>query len=155
MLNKRLTLDQARVKIQSYCAYQERSHKEVREKLYRFGLYKDDVDQLCTELIQDNFLNEERFAQAFASGKFRIKKWGWRKIEMHLKDKGVSAYCLKQARKEIPAEEYLQVLTELAESKARMVTAKSPYELKAKVAAFLSGRGFETDLIWQVLKSED
>ena len=155
MLGKRLSIDQARLKIQSYCAYQERSHKEVRDKLYSFGLFKDEVDELCTELIRDNFLNEERFAQAFATGKFRMKKWGWKKIEMHLKQKGISGFCLKQARKEIQDEEYLQVLTELADAKGRMVKAINPFEKKAKVAAFLSGRGFETELIWQVLKGED
>ena len=154
MLNKRLSIDQARLKIQSYCAYQERSHKEVRDKLYGFGLYKDDVDLLCTELIQENFLNEERFAQAYAGGKFRIKKWGWKKIELHLKEKGVSAYCLKQAKKEIDAQEYLKAIEELAMAKTKTVTGKTPFEIKAKVANFLAGRGFETDLIWQILADD-
>jgi len=152
---KRLTPDQARLKIQSFCAYQERSHKEVRDKLYSFGLFKDEVDQLCTELIRDNYLNEERFAQAFASGKFRIKKWGWLKIEMQLKQKGISGHCLKQARKEIQDEEYFQVLTELAKAKGKLVKANNLFEKKAKVAAFLAGRGFEAELIWLVLKGED
>ncbi len=155
MQAKRLGIDQARLKIQSYCAYQERSHKEVREKLYSFGLYKDEVDQLTVELLDQNFLNEERFAQAFVGGKFRIKKWGKRKIELHLKEKGISAYCIKMGMKEIDADEYLKTLADLANAKMASVVAKNTFEKKAKTASFLMSRGFETDLIWQVLKEEE
>ncbi len=155
MQSKRLTPDQARIKIQSYCAYQERSHREVRDKLYSFGLYKDDVDQLTVELLDQNFLNEERFAQAYVSGKFRIKRWGRKKIELHLKEKGVSAYCIKQGFKEIDADEYLKVLSELADYKMKSVTAKNDFERKAKTANYLVGRGFESELVWSTLKGEE
>lgn len=154
-LQKKYTPDQARLKIQSYCAYQERSHREVREKLYSFGLYKDEVDQLTVELLDQNFLNEERFAQAYVSGKFRIKRWGRRKIELHLKEKGVSAYCIKQGFKEIDHEEYLKTINELVEYKMRNVTARNDFERKAKTANYLVGRGFESELVWAALKGEE
>lgn len=155
MLNKRLSIDQARLKIQAYCAYQERSHKEVREKLYGYGLYKSDVDVLLSELIQENFLNEERFAQAFATGKFNIKKWGWCKIEIHLKQKGVSTYCIQSAKKVIDDRDYLRVLQTLAEKKMAAISAQNKVARQAKVANFLLGRGFEAELVWQVLNAED
>lgn len=155
MESKRLGLEQARNKIQSFCAYQERSHKEVREKLYGYGLFKNEVDQITVELLDQNFLNEERFAQAFVSGKFRIKKWGRRKIEMHLKEKGVSAYCIKIGFKEINTDDYYKTLTELANAKMASVAAKNTFEKKAKTANFLVSRGFESDLIWSVLKDEE
>ena len=155
MERKRLTPDQARIKIQSYCAYQERSHREVRDKLYSFGLFKDDVDQLTVELLDQNFLNEERFAQAYVSGKFRIKKWGKKKIELHLKEKGVSAYCIKQGFKEIDEQEYLKTIDELVDYKMRTVKANNDFERKAKTANYLVGRGFESELVWAALKGED
>lgn len=155
MERKRLTPDQARLKIQSYCAYQERSHREVRDKLYSYGLFKDEVDQLTVELLDQNFLNEERFAQAYVSGKFRIKKWGKRKIELHLKEKGVSSYCIKQGFKEIDEQEYLKTVRELIDYKFRNVKAKNEYERKAKTAAYLVSRGFESELVWEALRDED
>ncbi|MES2628036.1 MAG: regulatory protein RecX [Bacteroidota bacterium] len=149
MQPKRFTPDQARLKIQAYCAYQERSHREVREKLYSYGLFKDDVDQLTVELLDQNFLNEERFARAYVSGKFRIKKWGRRKIELHLKEKGVSAYCIKQGFKEIDPEEYSKTMMELIAYKLRTVAAKNDFERHAKTAAYIVGRGFESELVWE------
>jgi regulatory protein len=86
----RLSPKEALVKIQSYCAYQERSHKEVKNKLFEYGLYASEVDELISNLIVDGFLNEERFAKAFAGGKFRIKKWGRLKIQQELEMLGLT-----------------------------------------------------------------
>ena len=96
-----MTVSIANEKLKKYCAYQERSHKEVVDKLYKLGLYKNEVDQVLIALIQDDFLNEERFAQAFVSGKFRIKRWGRVKIKSHLKQKHISDYCIKKGMQEI------------------------------------------------------
>ena len=96
MNNKYYSKEEALQKAKQYCAYQERSHSEVKEKLYSFGLYKKDVDELLSELISENYLNEERFAIMFAGGKFRIKQWGRIKIKYALKQKQVSEYCIKK-----------------------------------------------------------
>jgi regulatory protein len=85
---KRLTPAEAHAKIQRYCAYQERSHKEVKNKLYEYGLYPGQVDELLSQLISEGFLNEERFAKAFAGGRFRMKKWGRLKIKNELEFNG-------------------------------------------------------------------
>ena len=93
--NKYVTEQDALKKIKHYCAYQERCHSEVKEKLYSFGLYKQQVENILSKLIEDNYLNEERFAIAFAGGKFRMKHWGRKKIEYELRQKQVSTFCIK------------------------------------------------------------
>lgn len=93
-------------KAESYCAYQERCQQEVRDKLYEWGLWKNAVENIIAKLIQDNFLNEERFAKAYAGGKFRIKKWGKVKIKLELKKRKISDYCIRQAMKEIDGPDY-------------------------------------------------
>src|ERR1700740_2162465 len=98
-----LTKEQALQKARHFCGYQERHHREVKEKLYGFGLYKNDVEELLSKLIEENYLNEERFAIQFAGGRFRIKQWGRVKIKYALKQKQVSEYCIKKALKAIDA----------------------------------------------------
>src|ERR1051325_741378 len=100
------------LKISHYCAYQERSHKEVRNKLYEYGLHKNEVEELVTRLITEGFLNEERFAKAFAGGKFRIKKWGRNKIVYELEALGVTPRCVRAGLKEIDESEYRKTLRE-------------------------------------------
>ena len=96
-----------------YCAYQERSHAEVKEKLYSFGLRSSEVDELMARLIGDNFLNEERFAIAYAGGKFRMKQWGRQKIRHALKAKGISDYCIRKGLASIDVGDYERVLEKL------------------------------------------
>src|SRR6478736_3420107 len=100
MLQKNIGTEKAWQKIKHYCAYQERSHAETRDKLYGFGLYKHEVETLLTQLIEENYLNEERYAIAFAGGKFRMKQWGRVKIKYELKQKQVSEYNIKNALKQ-------------------------------------------------------
>lgn len=151
---KKYTPGVALQKIQSYCAYQERCHAEVREKLYSYGLYKKDVEQIIVTLIQENFLNEERFAQAYASGKFRMKKWGRNKIKQGLKARYISDYCIKKAMKEIDEEEYAATLKKIIEKKAKTVKEKKLMIKKYKVAAYAISRGFESDMVWDVINVE-
>ena len=100
-LNKKfLTKEQALQKLRQYCAYQERSHKEVQQKLWDLGVKRMDHDEIISTLIEEDYLNEERFAKAFAGGKFRMKDWGRKKILYALKEKGVSEYNIKKAMKE-------------------------------------------------------
>lgn len=143
-----------KVKIEQYCAYQERSQQEVRDKLYDMGLHQKDVEELISELVTDNFLNEERFAITYARGKFRIKHWGKIKIKQSLKLKRVSEYCIKKALKEIDGDEYLEVLKTEMHKKAEKVKDKDPYIRKNKIAQYLASRGFEQDLIWDLLGNE-
>ena len=117
MYKKQLTKEQALQKLKHYCAYQERCHSEVKEKLYNLGVWKKDHDEIIASLIEENYLNEERFAIAFAGGKFRVKQWGRVKIKYELKQKQVSEYSIKKAMKQIGEEEYLALLHKLTEEK--------------------------------------
>src|ERR1700744_5902304 len=121
MYKQQLTKEQALPKARQYCAYQERCHSEVKEKLYSLGLYKKEVEELLASLIEENFLNEERFAIVFAGGRFRIKHWGKVKIRHELKQKQVSEYCIKKALQEINTEDYRQTLYKLAEGKSKLL----------------------------------
>ena len=139
-------------KLKKYCAYQERCHTEVVDKLYKLGLYKSEVDQVLIALIQDDFLNEERFAQAYVSGKFRIKKWGRVKIKSHLKQKRISDYCIKKGMKEIDEGEYLDTLNYWIERRMRESKESDDFKKKGKVAAYLVQKGFESGLVWEALR---
>lgn len=144
----------AKVKIEQYCAYQERSQQEVRDKLYDMGLHQKEVEELISELVVDNFLNEERFAITYARGKFRIKHWGKNKIKQNLKLKKVSEYCIKKALKEIDPDEYYEVLKTELQKKSEKLKDKDPFIRKNKIAQYLGSRGFEMDLVWDLLGSE-
>lgn len=150
-------LDKAKKKIAAYCAYQERCQKEVRDKLYSYGLKPSDVEDLIAWLITENFLNEERYAQTFAGGKFRVKQWGRLKITRALQQKDISSYCIKEGLKEIDQNDYLDTIRSLAEKKMREYQLKTTnsYQLKNKASQFLLSRGFEPDLVWDILKSLD
>ena len=132
-----LTPDQAFQKIKQYCAYQERCHKEVAEKLYGYGLYKKEVEIILTNLIEENFLNEERFAIAFAGGKFRMKQWGRVKIKYDLKQKGVSNFCITLALKEIDEETYLKTVQSVATKKWDSLKGEQYLNRRAKTTGYL------------------
>jgi regulatory protein len=152
---KIFTPHEALVKAESWCAYQERCQQEVRDKLYSWGLHHDDVENLIAELISKNFLNEERFAKAYAGGKFRIKKWGRVKIRLELKRRKVSEYCIKKGLAEINEDDYLKALRKAAEEKTKNTKEKHPVKKKYKVMNYLLSRGFENDLIHEVVGELD
>jgi regulatory protein len=154
LYRKQLTKEQALQKAKHYCAYQERSHSETKEKLYSFGLHKQDVELVLSQLIEENYLNEERFAVRFASGKFRMKHWGRIKIKYGLKQKQVSDYCIKTALKEIDEEEYKNTLFRLAEKKWAEVNEKTQgkYERIALTTDYLLQKGFEAMLIREAIE---
>lgn len=151
MYKKQLTKEQALQKLRHYCAYQERSHSEVKEKLYQLGVWKKDHDEIIASLIEDNYLNEERFAIAFAGGKFRMKEWGRVKIKYELKQKQVSDYSIRKALKEIKEEDYLKVLHKLAEEKYASLKSEQYLVRKKKTIDYLMQKGFEPALITSVL----
>jgi regulatory protein len=145
----------AKVKIEQYCAYQERSQQEVRDKLYDMGLHQDDVENIISELIDNNFLNEERFAITFARGKFRIKHWGKIKIKQHLKLKKVSEYCIKKAIALIDANDYEKTILKLIEKKDRELKEKDDYIKKQKIIRYIISRGFETDIVLSLIDNNE
>lgn len=140
-------------KLRHYCAYQERCHSEVKEKLYSFGLRKQEIDEIIADLIEENYLNEERFAIQFAGGKFRMKKWGRVKIKHELKARQVSEYCMKKALKEIPEEDYYQTLLELAEARwQKQKHLKNVFARLKNTRDYLIQKGYEISLIQDVIK---
>ncbi len=140
------------MRICKYCAYQERSHKEVRNKLFAYGLYPSEVEQALTRLITDGFLNEERFAKAFAGGKFRIKKWGKKKISRALEAHGVSPRCIQRGLKEIDDPNYSKTLKALLAKKIAGLSEPVAFKKMHKAATFAIGKGYEPDLVWVLVK---
>jgi regulatory protein len=151
-MQQRLTPAQALEKIKHYCAYQERSHDEVKQKLYGYGLYGRDVDQLMATLIEGNYLNEERFALAFAGGRFRLKHWGKIKIRHELQARRVSSYNIQAALRSIPETDYEAQLQQLARKKMESLKSGSAMEKHAKTYQYLLQKGFESALISRVLQ---
>jgi regulatory protein len=149
---KKITPSEAKGKIQRYCAYQERSHQEVKNKLYSFGLYSREVDELLSDLITDGFLNEERYAKAFAGGKFRMKKWGRIKIVNALEAQGLSKNCIRIGLKEIDANDYLTTLESVLQKKGETLQEENIFALRDKLSRYAIQKGYEPDLVWQRLK---
>lgn len=144
--------EQALQKAKQYCAYQERCHSEVKEKLYSLGMHKNEVDELLSELISENYLNEERFAIQFAGGKFRIKQWGRIKIKHALKYKQVSDYCIKKALASINETDYRNTLQKLFDQKLKTLKAeKNIFIKKRKLQDHLIQKGFETALVQHLI----
>jgi len=144
---KQYTPGEALQKIAAFCAYQERTQKEVEQKLRSYGLDEDEAGEIIIRLSREKLLDEERFAKAFVRGHYRQKKWGRRRILQDLKQKGISDYCIKSGMKEIDGEEYYQNLIELLEKKDRQEKEKNPRVRRQKMALFLTGKGYEQDLI--------
>jgi regulatory protein len=139
-------------KAKHYCAYQERCHSEVREKLYSFSLHKNEVEQILTQLIEEDFLNEERFAIAYAGGKFRMKQWGKEKIKQALRQKQVSDYCIHKAMNLISTLDYSKTFLRLANKKLEeLKSEKNMFTKKRKMQNYLLQKGFDTKMIYSYL----
>lgn len=142
-------------KAEHYCAYQERSQQEVRDKLYEWGLYPDAIERIIGQLVEGNFLNELRFAQAYARGKMNLKHWGKGKIKQGLKLKRVSDPLIKKALLGLDGDDYLAVLQKVIDKKIREATEKDAFKRDYKVKQYALSRGFETDLILSIMKNSD
>ncbi|MBT8316736.1 MAG: RecX family transcriptional regulator [Lutibacter sp.] len=154
MKNKKsYTVDEARKVLEHFCAYQERCHKEVEQKLYDLKMIPEAKEQIILHLLQHNFLNEERFSKAFVRGKFTIKKWGRIKIVNELKFRNISSYNIKTALKEINEDDYLNVLLQLAEKKLTLIKETNSFKKKNKLSTYLVSKGFETNLVYTVSNS--
>ncbi len=138
-------------KIAGYCAYQERTHKEVRERLFEWGIRGNEAEEMIVWLIENNYLNEERFAKAFAGGKFRMCTWGRIRIKHELKMRGLSEYCIKVGLAEIDEDDYLEAIKKMINRKARKDDFENPYLKKHKLARYIIGKGFEQGLVWDLL----
>lgn len=143
-----MTKEQAFQKLKHYCGYQERCHAEVKQKLYSLGLWKKDVETIISRLIEENYLNEERFAKLFAGGKFRMKQWGRVKIRYELKQKQISEYCVKVGLQEISEDDYNKTIRKLTETKWKSLKSeKNIFVKKTKTTNYLLQKGFEPGLI--------
>ncbi|CAM1342706.1 regulatory protein RecX [Tenacibaculum aestuarii] len=155
-MNKQVfTVEEIKRKMEYYCVYQDRCHKEIETKLKEYRLIPEAREHILLHLLEHNFLNEERFSKSFARGKFRIKKWGKERIVRELKFRDISAYNIKSALKEIDEEEYIKTLYVLVEKKNASVTETNPFKRKKKIADYLLYRGFESNLVYEALKTID
>ncbi|TLU98276.1 regulatory protein RecX [Dyadobacter luticola] len=142
-------------KAASYCAYQERTQEEVRQRLRKWNVWGEEADELIAELISMNYLSEERFAKTYAGGKFRIKNWGRMKIKQELQRRGISTYSIQQGMNEIGDQAYVENLRILLQKKKDLLskTETDPFKLKQKLARFALGKGYESELVWKELES--
>ncbi|WP_282053697.1 regulatory protein RecX [Maribacter luteus] len=143
------TLSEATKKLERYCAYQERCHKDVTSKLKEMRMIPEAIDQIITHLIQENYLNEERFAQSFARGKFNIKKWGRNRIVNELKQRHISSYNIKSALAEIDDALYLETLDNLAKKRLNSIRETDIQKRRRKLADYLLYRGWESHLVYE------
>ena len=143
--------EQAKIKAESYCAYQERSQFEIRNKLYEWGLHQRDVEEIISELIELNFLNEERFALVYSLGKFRIKGWGKIKIRQGLKLKRIPDKLIIKSLKSIEYDDYLMMLKKILQKKSNTISEKDPFKKRYLLTRFASSKGYESDLITDLL----
>ncbi|MFL5739851.1 MAG: regulatory protein RecX [Flavisolibacter sp.] len=149
---KYLTKEQALQKLRHYCAYQERCHSEVEQKLWDLGVRRAEHDEIISLLIEDDYLNEERFAKQFAGGRFRLKNWGRNKIHWALREKKVSTYSINKAMKEIDQESYHKTLLQLAEKKYSILHGEPEAMRRKKTTDYLLQKGYEMELIAPVLR---
>ena len=144
-----MTVAEATKKLEYYCAYQDRCHKEVIRKLKSHGMIPEAIDHIIAHLIEEDYLNEERFARSFARGKFRVKKWGKKRIVNELKFREISRFNIQAALKEISDAEYLATLDDLAKKRIGEIKEKHPQKRKKKLADYLLYRGWENHLVYE------
>jgi len=139
-------------KAEHFCAYQERSQQEVRDKLYEWGLYPNAIENIISTLIANNFLSEERFALAYVRGKFNMKAWGKNKIRQGLKLKRVSDPLIRKALQAIDPDDYYRTLEKIIDKKVEQLKENDPFKRRYKIQQYALSRGFENDLIVDCLK---
>ncbi|RBW55302.1 recombinase RecX [Tenacibaculum sp. E3R01] len=151
MSKKVFTVDEIKRKIEFYCVYQDRCHKDVEKKLRDYNLIPEAREYILLHLLEHNFLNEERFSKSFARGKFRIKKWGKQRIVRELKQREISSYNIKTALKEIDEQDYIATLYSLIEKKNNFLSETNLFKKKKKIIDHLLYKGFETNLIFEAV----
>ena len=150
---KYFSIEEIKRKLERYCVYQDRCHKEIESKLKEFVLIEEAQNQIILHLLEHNFLNEERFSKSFARGKFRIKKWGKQRIVRELKFRDISEYNIKTALKEIDEKEYLDTIHAIATKRNAQLKETDFYKRKKKLTDYLIRLGYEFDLIISTLEN--
>lgn len=145
---KTYTVSEAKRNLEHYCAYQERCHQEVVQKLRKMRMIPEAIDLVLVHLLEHDFLNETRFAEAFVRGKFRIKKWGRQRLKMELKKRAISSYNINNALKKISEADYLETFQELADKKMATITEPNKWKKRKKLADYLLYRGWESHLVY-------
>jgi regulatory protein len=153
MYKKRLTKEQVLQKLRFYCRYQQRCHSEIKEKLFELGVNKKDHDELLTELVKENCLNDERFAVAFTSGRFKLKQWGRKKIQRGLREKRVSDEIAQKALEQINTKEYMAILNKLAKKRYAALKHEQHLVRKKKTMDYLIQKGYELDLVRKAINN--
>ena len=153
MYKKRLTKEQVLQKLRFYCRYQQRCQSEVKEKLFELGVNKKDHDELLTELVKENCLNDERFAVAFTSGRFKLKQWGRKKIQRGLREKRVSDEIAQKALEQINTKEYMAILNKLAKERYAALKHEQHLVRKKKTMDYLIQKGYELDLVRKAINN--
>lgn len=148
---KSFTVDEIKRKLENYCVYQDRCHKEVEQKMREYNLITEAKEMIFLSLMKDNFLNEERFAKSFARGKFRIKHWGKQRIVRELKFRDISSYNIKTALKEIDEQDYLKTIYSITEKRNEAISEPNIYKRKRKLIDFLMRKGYENELIYKTV----
>lgn len=148
MKSSLFTINDIMKKMENYCVYQERCHQEVENKLKEFNLIPEAKESILLHLLENNYLNEERFSKAFARGKFTIKKWGKQRIVRELRLKNISDYNIKSALKEIDDNDYINTFDELAEKRLKEIKERNIYKKRKKLADYLLYRGWESDMVY-------
>lgn len=152
-MNKQyVSREDALEKARKYCAYQDRSHQEVWEKLKTLNQSPDIAEDLITVLVEEGFLDEERFARSYARGKFKQNRWGREKIRQGLRGKGVQPRLVEEALTEIDETNYHQILEKLLQQKLKSLSGESLLKKKNKAARYLIGKGYEQNLVWQAIE---
>jgi regulatory protein len=149
---KSLTVDEIKRKLELYCVYQDRCHKEVEQKMREYQLIPEARELILLSLMKENFLNEERFSKSYARGKFRIKSWGKQRIVRELKFRDISDYNIKTALKEIEEAAYLETIYRITENRNAVISEPNLSKRKKKLIDFLMRKGFENELIYKVVK---
>ena len=154
MINQRTyTVSEATKRLESYCAYHEHCHKDVHQKLKQMRMIPEAIDQIIHHLLQHNYLNETRFSQTFARGKFKSKKWGKNRIIRELKFREISQYNITLALKEISETDYLQTLDALSEKRlGQLISEKNLQKKRKKLADYLLYRGWESNLVYEKVR---
>ncbi|MES1220861.1 MAG: regulatory protein RecX [Bacteroidota bacterium] len=155
LARKKLSKEEALQKAKHYCDYQHRCHSEVKDKLYSLGVWKNDVEEIIAQLIEEKYLDEERFAVHFARGRFNLKQWGKEKIKYELKQKHVSEYCIKKALGTIDQQEYENTLQKLAQEKTESLKKeRNIFARKKKLRDYLIQKGYEFNAVQRVVEEE-
>ncbi len=152
--NKAYNIKEVTDRIQSFCALQDRCQWEVEKKMREWGVEEDIIKNILTDLILEKFIDEQRFSESFCRGKFRIKRWGKLKIKNELKIRKISTSCINKGLDQILDKEYYSVLKELYEKKKNSLKDKNQFIQKGKIIKYLQQKGYENDLIWELINRD-